>query len=262
MKRRNFVKSSLLLPALPGIITSTSSDIPKKKKQEWYEWRVYTLKNETQQKLVEDYFEQALIPAMNRQGSRNIGLFKELKPEAQTRLFAIIPYNDINGYLEAEAKLAKDAAYQTTAVPYLTAPSTSPAYDRIQSSLLKAFDGMPVLEVPEKKDRIFELRRYESASESAGKKKIEMFNQAGEIAIFKRVGLTPVFFGEAVIGEMRPNLTYMLTFDDMPEHDKNWKSFGSDPDWKKISSMPEYADSKIVSRITRTFLAPCAASQV
>jgi len=94
------------------------------------------------------------------------------------------------------------------------------------------------------------------------RKKIEMFNKAGEIAIFRRVGLTPVFFGEAVIGEMRPNLTYMLTFDDMAEHDKNWKSFGSDPDWKKISSMPEYADSKIVSRITRTFLAPCAASQV
>jgi hypothetical protein len=262
MKRRNFVKSSLLLPALPGIITSKSSDMPRKKKQEWYEWRVYTLKNETQQKLVEDYFEQALIPAMNRQGSKNIGLFKELKPEAQTRLFAIIPYADINSYLEAETKLSKDGAYQTAAAAYLAAPSTAPAYDRIQSSLLKAFDGMPTIEVPEKKDRIFELRRYESASESAGKKKIEMFNQAGEIAIFRRVGLTPVFFGEAVIGEMRPNLTYMLTFDDMAEHDKNWKSFGSDADWKKISSMPEYADSKIVSRITRTFLAPCTASQV
>jgi hypothetical protein len=262
MKRRNFVKSSLLLPALPGIISSKSFDMPKKKKQEWYEWRVYILKNDIQQKLVEDYFEQALIPAMNRQGSRNIGLFKELKPEAQTRLFAIIPYADINSYLEAETKLAKDAAYQTAAAAYLAAPSTAPAYDRIQSSLLKAFDGMPTMEVPEKKDRIFELRRYESASESAGKKKIEMFNQAGEIAIFRRVGLTPVFFGEAVIGEMRPNLTYMLTFDDMPEHDKNWKSFGSDPDWKKISGMPEYADAKIVSRITRTFLAPCTASQV
>src|SRR5690348_9447471 len=262
MKRRNFVKSSLLLPALPGFITSNNSDMPKKKKQEWYEWRVYTLKNETQQKLVEDYFEQALIPAMNRQGSKNIGLFKELKPEGQTRLFAIIPYADINNYLEAETKLAKDATYQTAAAPYLTAPSSAPAYDRIQSSLLKAFDGMPAMEIPEKKDRIFELRRYESASESAGKKKIEMFNTVGEIAIFKRVGLTPVFFGEAVIGEMRPNLTYMLTFDDMPEHDKNWKIFGSDPEWKKISSIPEYADSKIVSRITRTFLAPCAASQV
>lgn len=261
MERRDFVKSSLLLPALPAILTS-GADIPKKKKQEWYEWRVYTLKNETQQKLVEDYFQNALIPALNRQGSKNIGLFKELKTDAQTRLFALIPYPDMNTYLEAETKLAKDGTYQSAAGAYLGAPASAPAYDRIQSSLMKAFDAIPIMEVPAKKDRIFELRRYESASEAAGKKKIEMFNQAGEIAIFKRVGLTPVFFGETIIGEMRPNLTYMLTFDDMPEHDKNWKAFIADPEWKKISSMPEYADAKIVSRITRTFLAPCAASQV
>lgn len=120
---------------------------------------------------------------------------------------------------------------------------------------------MPQIMIPEKKPRLFELRRYESHSEMAGKKKIEMFNKS-EINIFKRVGLTPVFFGETIIGEMRPNLTYMITFDDMDEHDRNWKVFGSDPDWKKISSMPEYKDSNIVSRITRTFLIPTDFSQV
>jgi hypothetical protein len=121
---------------------------------------------------------------------------------------------------------------------------------------------MPKMEIPEKKQRIFELRRYESHNETAGKKKIEMFNEGGEIAIFKRVGLTPVFFGEAIIGSMLPNLTYMLTFDDMEEHDKNWKIFGSDPEWKKISAMPEYANDKILSAITRTFLMPASFSQV
>ncbi len=121
---------------------------------------------------------------------------------------------------------------------------------------------MPRLEVPERKDRMFELRRYESSGEAAGKKKIEMFNELGEIAIFKRVGLTPVFFGETLIGEMRPNLTYMLTFDDMAEHDKNWKAFGSDPEWQRIRTIPEYADAKIVSRITRTFLVPTSFSQI
>ena len=89
-----------------------------------------------------------------------------------------------------------------------------------------------------------------------------MFNDVGEIAIFKRVGLTPVFFGETLIGTYRPNLTYMLVFDDMAKHDKNWKAFGSDPEWKRISALPEHADAKIVSRITRTFLVPMTSSQM
>lgn len=89
-----------------------------------------------------------------------------------------------------------------------------------------------------------------------------MFNTAGEIDIFKRVGLTPVFFGETIIGALRPNLTYMLTYDDMAERDRNWKVFGSDPEWKRISAIPEYANAKIVSRITATFLVPTASSQI
>ncbi len=141
-------------------------------------------------------------------------------------------------------------------------PAAEPAYERIQSSFLKAFAGMPTMQVPANKSRIFELRRYESASEEAGKMKIKMFNDVGEISIFKRVGLTPVFFGETIIGEMRPNLTYMLTFDDMPQHDKNWKAFAEDPEWNKIKAIQEYADAKIVSRITRTFLVPTSFSQI
>ncbi len=67
---------------------------------------------------------------------------------------------------------------------------------------------------------------------------------------------------ETLIGEMRPNLTYMLTFDDMAEHDASWKAFGGDAEWKRIRAIPEYADAKIVSRITRTFLVPAGFSQI
>ena len=88
-----------------------------------------------------------------------------------------------------------------------------------------AIEGVPKLEVPagvaEKKPRIFELRTYESHSKSANKKKIEMFN-TGELGIFRRTGLQPVFFGETLIGTKMPNLTYMLTFENMAAHDKNW----------------------------------------
>jgi len=267
MKRRNFVKASLLTGTLTGILpqlsmAATDSTSQNKVNPEFYELRVYTFKNETQQKIVEDYFRTAAIPALNKLGSKNIGVFTEQQPEVQTKLYAIIPFNSVDDFIKVTDKLVQDSAYLKAGAAYLNAPATEPAYDRIESSFMKAFANMPRIELPEKKARMFELRRYESHSEMAGKKKIEMFNDAGEIAIFKRVGLTPVFFGETIIGEMRPNLTYMLTFDDMEEHDRNWKVFGSDPEWKKISSMPEYANDKIVSNITRTFLIPTAFSQV
>jgi hypothetical protein len=54
----------------------------------------------------------------------------------------------------------------------------------------------------------------------------------------------------------------MLCFDDMAAHDARWKAFGSDPDWQRIKNIPEYADARIISKITRTFLDPTAFSQL
>ncbi len=247
---------------IPAAAMATFSAKDKKAKQEYYELRVYTLKNEAQQKLVEDYFKLAAIPALNRLGSANIGVFSEMKPVGQTKIYVIIPFSSPEEFIKLQGKLDGDAAYQQAAVAYLSAPATEPAYDRIESYLLESFTGWPKLVAPDKKDRIFELRRYESPTEAAGKKKIDMFNTAGELAIFKKAGLRPVFFGETIIGGFRPNLTYMLTYDDMAEHDKNWKAFGTDPEWKKLSATPEYTDAKLISKITATFLVPAEFSQI
>jgi hypothetical protein len=267
MKRRLFVKASLLTAAINNLASATSlaSNIGNKQNDatpEFYELRVYVLKDSAQQKLVEDYFGQAAIPALNKLGCKNIGVFTELKPAGQTKIYVLVPFKSLQEFLSVEDKLARDKTYVEAAQAYLNAPAAAPAYERFESSFLKAFAHMPKINVPAKSSRIFELRRYESASESAGKKKIEMFNNQGEIDIFKRTGLAPVFFGETIIGGLRPNLTYMLTFDDMAAHDSNWKMFGSDPEWKKISSIPEYADAKIVSHITSIFLEPALFSQI
>ena len=266
MKRRSFVKASLLTGSLGGLapiaaLAAEKSAGQKKSRPEFYELRTYILKNESQQRLVEDYLKNAAIPALNRLGSKNIGVFRELEPAEATRLYVIIPFSSLEAFLKVQENLGKDAAYNHAGTSYLNAPATEPAYERIENSLFRAFATMPKIELPEKRSRIFELRRYESSGEMAGKKKIEMFDK-GEIEIFKRVGLTPVFFGEAIVGTFRPNLTYMLTFDDMDEHDRNWKTFISDPEWKRISSIPEYANARIVSKITRVFLTPTDFSQI
>jgi len=263
MKRRSFVKASVLTGAFGSIIPAISKAASAYKKQsgEFYEIRTYTLKNARQQKLVEDHYQYAAIPALNRLGSNNVGVFTELKPLGQTKLYVIIPFNSLDDFLKVHDKLALDTSYQEKAAAYLS-PGTEPAYERIESSLQKAFALMPKLAAPEKKQRIFELRRYESPGETTGKKKIEMFNEGGEIEIFKRLGFKPVFFSETLIGVVRPNLIYMITFDDMDAHDKIWKAFMDDPEWKKLSGMPEYSKPLIVSHITSTILNPAVYSQI
>jgi hypothetical protein len=264
MKRRSFVKTALLTGAVSTIPALSNASVlnAKKADMEFYELRVYTLKNSEQQTLVEDYFKSAAIPALNRLGIKHVGVFTELKPNGQTRVFVIIPYKSIDDFITINDRLETDEKYKAQGSAYLTAPATAPAYIRIESSLLKAFTHAPKMAVPAAKPRIFEVRQYQSASESAGKKKIEMFNSGGEIDTFKRLGFNPVFFSETIIGDARPNLTYMLTYDDMAAHNALWKAFGSDPDWKKVRTLPEYADSLIVSKINSTFIVPTDYSQI
>jgi hypothetical protein len=265
MKRRSFVKTTVIGSAAAAIIPSLTKATEMDAKPgatEYYEIRVYHLKDEAQQKIVENYLQNSAIPALNSLGVKHVGIFTELKPEGQTKIFAIIQYNSLAHFSTVAEALEKDAEFKSKAAAYLAAPAAQPAYERIESSLLKAFTHMPVLTVPEKKTRIFELRQYQSASESAGKNKIDMFNEGGEIDIFKRLGFSPVFWGETVIGPLRPNLTYMVTFDDLAAKDAHWKAFGGDAQWKKISTLPQNADALLVSKITSTLLVPAEYSQI
>ncbi|QNK64668.1 NIPSNAP family protein [Pedobacter sp. PAMC26386] len=262
MKRRSFVKASLMTGAAALVTPVMSSAMVIETPVEFYELRVYTLKNETQQNLVESFYSKAAIPALNHLGIKHVGVFTELQPAGQTKLFVLIPYAGFSHFNEVLTKLDLDKGYQKNGASYLNAPATYPAYERIESSIMKAFAHSPQMIIPPSNTRIFELRQYQSASEAAGKKKIEMFNDQGEIDIFKRLGFKPVFWGETVIGPLRPNLTYMVTFDDLAAKDTHWKSFGADPQWKKISTVTGYADALLVNKITSTLLLPAAYSQI
>ena len=54
-------------------------------------------------------------------------------------------------------------------------------------------------------------------------KKIQMFNQGGEIALFSKLKFNAVFYGEVLAGIEKPNLMYMTTFQDLKTHDELWK---------------------------------------
>ena len=89
-----------------------------------------------------------------------------------------------------------------------------------------------------------------------------MFEKGGEIAIFRRVGLHPVFFARNVIGSNLPSLTYMLVFADMAAREKSWAAFREDPEWVKLRATPGYANADIVSGIDASLLRPTDFSQL
>jgi hypothetical protein len=80
--------------------------------------------------------------------------------------------------------------------------------------------------------------------------------ESGEIGIFERLGMRPVFFAETIVGARMPNLVYMLSFDDLASREKLWKAFGSDPEWQKMRSAPGNSDAEIVSNISVSLLQP------
>jgi hypothetical protein len=263
MKRRSFVKGSLISGAATAIAPAIAMAQPDKPPYvEHYELRVYTFKDERQQKITEDFFRDVYVPMVKKQIYEPVGVFTELNPTGQTKLYVLVPYNTYVNWEVLNFRLETDKEYWANGAAFLNAPASEPAFERMDTSLMKAFIHMRMKQLPPREQRIFELRQYKSATEAAGKKKIEMFNDKGEIDIFKRLGFKPVFFGETIFGNDRPNLTYMVTFKDMEDKAAHWKAFGSDPEWKKISAVPEYADALLVSKITSTMLVPTSYSGI
>lgn len=267
MKRRHFVTASLAASA--SLTTGLSragapnANGPAAPQKQVYELRVYEFRYNLSQAGLNTYLTNGLIPALNRMGVKNVGVFTEMGKPEPAKTYVLIPYASWEQYGMAANRLAGDTAYTQARTAYDALTPDKAPYARYTTSLLNAFDAQPSLLVPKPEGspagRLFELRTYEGYSEDAVRRKVKMFN-VDEITIFNKTGLHPVFFGEVVAGEHMPCLTYMLTFKDMAERDANWKQFGSDPDWKRVSQAPEYANT--VSQIHRVFLEPTSYSQV
>lgn len=252
------MKSIILAIALLIAFTTQLSHAAEPEK-EFYELRVYELKGGGSVGPLENYFTKALIPALNKAGVKNVGVFKETSKTEPMKIYLLIPYPSMAKYQQIKDGLVKNAEFQKASEAYNTAPVDNPIYERYDSYLMLAFDGLPQLKVPAATQRIFELRFYEGYNEDAVRRKIKMFNE-GEFDIFYRTKLNPVFFGEVIGGQNLPFLAYMITFKDMAERDAAWNAFIADPKWEEIKNKEEYKNT--VSKIRRVFLEPMNGSQI
>ncbi len=235
-----------------------------KVKPEFYQIKIYHFKDSIQEKMMDTYLQNALLPALHKAGIKKVGVFKAIANDtaADKLLYVFITLKSPEHLLKLSQQLDADAVYQAAGSDYINAGYKNPPYTRMESILLKAFSLAPEMQLPDLKapfsERIYELRSYESATEKIYRNKVQMFNEGGEIALFKRLEFNAIFYAEVISGSHMPNLMYMTSFENKAVRDAHWKAFSADPEWKKLSSMPEYQNN--VSHIDITFLRPAAYS--
>ena len=258
MKRREFLAASIAASA--SAFAGNAQPQPASER-EFYQIRRYQLQSGPQLALTSAYFSNALIPALARLGMGPVGAMQLTYGPETPAYYLIIPGSSATALAELDLTLSRDTDFLKAAAPFWNATAAAPAFQRVESWLLAAFEGWPKLTPPAAGKRIFQLRTYESPSNGDHVRKVEMFH-SGEFECFKQSGCNPVFFGDTLIGSRMPCLTYMLTFPDMAALEAGWDKFRTNPDWRKLSSNPRFAFDQIVDNISNLILTPLPCSQI
>jgi hypothetical protein len=267
IQRRDFLKTSLAASATAALASQTSAAASGGAAHEFYELRAYRLKPGASQAPLDIYFENALLPALEKRGIKNVGVFTELdvdkkaitsKPKVDSPVWVFIPHSSLQSFVDVGMHINQDPAVRKAGAAYLEAPKSDPAFARIDTWLYVAFAGMPKMQLPsfsksKEPARVFEMRDYESHSELKALNKIDMFN-AGEIQVMKDLGMEPMCYGQSLAGPNLPHLRYFTGGKDLATHLGHWGKFGPHPTWVKMKDDPQYKDN--TSQNTARFLTP------
>ena len=258
MTRRN-----MLTATIAG--TAALSGAGETSKRAYFELRCYYMRNTKSDQVhrTTGFITGAYIPAARRAGIGPVGVFSSVIAPESPFLIVVSGYPSLGAMQDSLDKLADDTAYRKALDDFDSNPELP--YIRVESTLLRCFPSVPSIEVGSGPDsrpaRTFELRTYESDTDTTLRRKIGMFGE-GEVAIFRKNGLQPVFFGEALVGPKLPRLTYMVAYENMAGREKAWSAFGADPDWQKLKVKPGYSDNDIVANISNIILKPVAGSDI
>jgi hypothetical protein len=218
--------------------TTNAVKLADANEKEIYEWRIYTL-NENGTEALDNFFKETLIPAYNRQGV-SAGAFKLYKEEDTELRYLLLVYPNITSYLKIKHEIWNDQVFKKAAQSFYDETAPNPVYSEFETLLCEAFDKIPKMRKPDKDRTLFELRHYKSPNEEANQRKVKMFN-ADEIAIFDKVGINSVCYGEVLAGTRMPSLVYLTWYKDETTRNAVWGTFVKDPDWIRIKDMKEYS---------------------
>lgn len=261
MNSKLFLLLALTVFAISSCNQATDNETSQVSKPEmdYFQLKIFNYESSGQEALLDNYFMDALLPALHRAGVENIGVFKPIEGlnENMNFIMVLLPFKSLEQFEKLPALLDEDAVYLQSATAYVDAAHDMPPYTRLESVILRSFSATPHMALPDlsspRPDRVYELRSYEAATEKLYKLKVEMFNE-GESALFQELKFNPVFFGEVLSSAHMPHLMYMTTHADTTAMKANWDAFGSHPEWDRMKNMERYQNT--VSHISKYLLYP------
>ncbi len=257
------MKQITLLLTLLSVLLLTSCE--PSSEQEYFQIKIYSYDTEEQEARLDQYLEDAYLPALHSAGLDRIGVFKPIEGKNEDKMFVMVllTFQSLEEFEQIPVMLARDEEYMKIGKDYIEAAHDNPPYSRIESTLLRAFSATPKLQVPEfdspASERVYELRSYEGATEQLYNRKVEMFNE-GESALFEKLEFNPVFFGEVISSAHMPHLMYMTTFSDTLSQKEHWDAFRVHPEWLEMKEIERYKNT--VSHITRYLMFPTGYSDI
>ena len=227
LDRRGFLSG---LPALLPAAVAAAEQSPRTR---YYLLEQFYLQQGTQPARLHDFFSKSLLPTMEKvHNGPKIFLDAVMTPHLP-QVAAIFGIDSLDQIASVTKAMFADRAFSKAFDEW---EAGEPPYLSSSATLLEAADFSPEIATPEKAPaapRIFELRVYHSPTWRQLKFLQERF--AGpEIKIFHRSGVHPLFYSTTLLGEMRPNLTYLIPFDSLAAREKAWAAFGADEEWAKV----------------------------
>ena len=217
--------------------------------REYYLIQIYHCTSNQQIKGIDAYLQNTYLPYLHNSGIKKVGVFAPLVNDtaADKKLYVWIPMQTIDVLDKLDQGIEKIDPFGKNEIVDLENTDSSLPYTRIERIVTKAFKYQTQFEktysLTKSPDRIYEYRSYESPTENAHLRKVHMFNEGGEITLFKRLNFNAIFYSKAIVGDRLPNLIYITSFNNMADRDDHWKAFSASPEWQSISNMPKYAKS-------------------
>lgn len=242
-----------------AILLVISVSVKAAPRMQTYQLLIYTIENTVQESAMDQYLQNAYLPALKRAGIKDVGVFKTIegKNGGQKLIVVFIPYRSVSAFEKLPEMLGKDSEFLSAAKNFTEAPYDQPPYQRLETTLMKAFSKTPEYHRPELSsplsNRVYELRNYQSATEELHRRKVKMFDE-GESELFMQLGFEPMFFARVVAGADMPNLIYMICHENEEAQAANWKSFVGHPEWNRMKVLDEYQNT--VSHIEKLLLYP------